>query len=104
MTAKKTAAKKTAAAPPPKESGVAGTFPIPDDEYFTVPVTTRRGHSGDNIDDMGAILAIQQELGIPGTGIFDAATGDAVRAWREANGLVPATFVDRETWDKMAGA
>lgn len=103
MPAKKTAAKKTAA-PQPKETGVDGPFPLADDEYFIAPVVTRRGHSGDAAEDHGAIAAIQQELGLPVTGSFDNATGEAVRAWREKNGLTAASFVDREAWNKMAGA
>jgi hypothetical protein len=87
-----------------KDHGVAGPFPLPEGDYFLHPVVTRRAHWGDDPADRGAIAAIQQEVGVPVTGHFDEATAEAVRAWRDREGLGDAKFVDREVWDKMAGS
>ena len=87
-----------------KDSGVAGPFPLQEDHYFLPPVVTRHGHSGDDPADRGAIAAIQQEVGVPVTGEFDEATGEAVSAWRDKNGMGAAKFVDAEVWERMAGS
>lgn len=104
MAEKKTAKKAAAPQKRVKDSGVAGSFPLDETHYYIPPVVSRRGHHGQDTADHGAIGAIQQELGLPMTGQFDEATAEAVRAWREKNGLAPGNFVDREAWDKMAGA
>src|SRR5690606_7892538 len=62
-----------------------------------------RGHEGE------AVLAIQEALAKLGhyeetpTGVFDAATEEAVRAFQEAVGLVPTGIVDQETWQLLLG-
>jgi len=55
-------------------------------------------------DDEGEFVRIVQAAeGIPITGIFDAATEDAVRAFQRANGLVPDGIVGPRTWATVAG-
>lgn len=87
---------------PRKTVGVSGDFPLDRLDYFTVMVTTRRGHHGATVEDRAAIRMIQQEVGVEPTGHFDDATAGAVRAWREEHGLVGASFVDAAAWKKMA--
>ena len=59
--------------------------------------TMRRGDEGE------FVRIVQAAVGVPVTGIFDAATEDAVRAFQRANGLVPDGIVGPRTWAAVAG-
>ena len=74
---------------------MAGTAPMP----TVIPAvdsnnrpTLRRGDAGDPVP------VVQAALGLPATGIFDAAMEAAVRRFQERKGLVPDGIVGPRTW------
>lgn len=130
--AKKAAAKKTAAAPPqePTVGGTAkveasgsvgttepettpepepapvesrlGAFPLEEGHYFHPQVVARSAHYGESETDRSSLRALQNLLGAPTTGVYDAETERLVAAWKEARGLTASPIVDAETWQRIS--
>lgn len=67
---------------PVAESAESGghEWPLPDDHYFYLPVTSARGHDGGKPADREAIMEIQLAVGVDVTGVYDEATAEAVEA------------------------
>lgn len=81
--------------PPRKKAEPTEPFPFPEDHYLSTPSTANRSHSsgahvrmvnealgveGDifNANTRAALLARQEELGVPVTGVVDVTTWDAL--------------------------
>jgi hypothetical protein len=89
-------------ADPPTYSGRMGEFPLPDERhYFTIPVTSPFGHSGERVEDQDAIRLIQTVVGIDPDGQYGSETNSAVVAWREIHSAEPGEFVDAALWNLM---
>ena len=81
--------KKPAAKPAASAAGKAPAYP-------GAPLTA--GATGD------AVKALQQKLGVTVTGTFDAATGKAVKAFKNSNGLGNDEIAGPKVWQKIFGA
>jgi peptidoglycan hydrolase-like protein with peptidoglycan-binding domain len=98
---KKRAAKKVAAAPTPDPSVYEPrrdvyAFPLEEDGYFSVPVTSRRSESrGPHI------VRLRQALGIPLKGVFDDDMAEAVGEYQREHDLSYTRVVDRATWESI---
>ena len=87
------AAGAPAAAPAAKPAAsAAGKAPA----YPGAPLTA--GATGD------AVKALQEKLGVTVTGTFDAATGKAVKAFKNSNGLGNDEIAGPKVWQKIFGA
>ena len=75
------------------ESGSA--WPLPDDHYFYLPVTSARGHDGGKPADREAIREIQLAVGVDVTGVYDEATAEAVEA------ISGSKAVTKTVWESL---
>jgi len=76
-------------------------WPLGKGDYFSVPVTSRHGHSGTADKDDAAIRTIQQAVGVTVDGQYGNETATAVAQWRAEQGLGRGNFVDKEAWQVL---
>ena len=98
MTEEKPAPARKAAASEEKPKPRAKAFPLEDDHFYGIQMTTRRSHWGKNSVDESAVLKIQRALRVPQTGTYDSATAKAVRTHQHKNDLDETGVVDKATW------
>lgn len=98
MTEEKPAPAKKAAATEEKPKPRSKAFPLEDDHFYGVQMTTRRSHWGKNSMDESGVLKIQKALRVPQTGRYDAATAEAVRKHQHKHDLDETGYVDKATW------
>lgn len=90
----------------PKAEGVVeydSHFPLRAGHYFYTQVTSTRAHDGSSDLDTPRVKALQQRLGLPESGLYDAATVDAVRAFQTEHDLGASGAVDEETYTRLMG-
>lgn len=79
-----------------------GSFPLPKGHWYGPASSDDRNHSGFWSADQRAVKQIQRQVGRPATGVYDAATADAVKAWQAHHGLAQDGAVGALTWAAMA--
>lgn len=100
-------AKKFEAAFRAVEAKLAGGAPAPAPAAAPAPAPTPGAPAFPGELDVGskgeAVKLVQAKIGAKADGDFGPATGRAVSAWREANGLGKGTKVGPKTWKAMFG-